>query len=529
MSKKIGKVRGAVRDNLEALTVALMAAVLMKYFAIEAFQIPTSSMQPTLMGSSEAGVHSRILVDKITYEFSDPKRWDVSVFRYPLQQDQNYVKRILGIGGDSLRIAGGNVYQLGADKAPSDVLRKPDRIQPMLWKELFPRRMHVRGETDPLDKAFRGTPGRAWTSSEETLTAKLSTGQTARLRFVDRPDGGFVNRVWDGYPIEISKAIRDAENSQNGRMQDATLETVVDGRIRVTITSDQEPTTLQLALEVQRPATPDIVFALEVAKGRGTLVARVAGGEEQRSDPFDFAVPAGAATEIGFLHRDDMMRASLNGVQVAEFDTTIRVLDGLRPDTGSAACVPTIECTMAKPGNVKLAALTIDRDLHYTWRNFFDEREHVINVPEGHYFMMGDNTLQSVDSRGWTAIEVGRLPDGSMVNPATNPEAQVLRGNKRPVDPTQPVDRDETPIALPDRDRVSMLDDLGNVWPLKSKFSPHYLEGGTLHFRPMDGGGDWSPVESKVSFVPKEHMLGRALLGFWPFPPFGHNYAGFIR
>ncbi|MFN6196297.1 MAG: S26 family signal peptidase, partial [Planctomycetota bacterium] len=56
---------GPVRVNLEAFGVAILVAVLLKWFCIEAFQIPTSSMQPTLMGSNEAAVYDRILVDKI--------------------------------------------------------------------------------------------------------------------------------------------------------------------------------------------------------------------------------------------------------------------------------------------------------------------------------------------------------------------------------------------------------------------------------------------------------------------------------
>jgi len=57
---------GPIRYNLEAFGVAILGAVLLKWFCLEAFQIPTSSMQPTLMGSSEAGVYDRLLVDKLT-------------------------------------------------------------------------------------------------------------------------------------------------------------------------------------------------------------------------------------------------------------------------------------------------------------------------------------------------------------------------------------------------------------------------------------------------------------------------------
>ncbi len=124
MTVKTAK-RGKVRDNLEAFGIAILAAVLLKYFAIEAYQIPTSSMQPTLMGSVEAGVHDRILVDKFRYTIAEPKRWDVVVFRYPLQQNQNYVKRLVGMPGDRLRIRGGNIYKLDERDEILEPLRKP--------------------------------------------------------------------------------------------------------------------------------------------------------------------------------------------------------------------------------------------------------------------------------------------------------------------------------------------------------------------------------------------------------------------
>ena len=122
---------GPIRHNLEAFGVAILAAVLLKWFCIEAYQIPTSSMQPTLMGSSEANVHDRILVNKIIQTFREPKRWDISVFKYPLQKNQNYVKRIVGMPLDNLSIGGGNIYQVEGEGADQKFVieRKPDDVQ----------------------------------------------------------------------------------------------------------------------------------------------------------------------------------------------------------------------------------------------------------------------------------------------------------------------------------------------------------------------------------------------------------------
>jgi len=52
------------RQNIEAVTMAIIVAVMLKYFIVEAYKIPTGSMQPTLMGNTETGIFDRILVDR---------------------------------------------------------------------------------------------------------------------------------------------------------------------------------------------------------------------------------------------------------------------------------------------------------------------------------------------------------------------------------------------------------------------------------------------------------------------------------
>ncbi|MFN9757470.1 MAG: signal peptidase I, partial [Planctomycetota bacterium] len=193
---------GPVRVNLEAFGVAILVAVLLKWFCIEAFQIPTSSMQPTLMGSNEAAVYDRILVDKILPLVREPERWDVTVFRYPLQKNQNYVKRIGGMPGDRLTIAGGNLYQVvdGQDgKRSFRIERKPADLQEAMWKNVHPGRQIARAETKALDGALGASPNRAFREADGVVTAELDGGR-ALLYFRDDLDGGLIDRVWDGYP-----------------------------------------------------------------------------------------------------------------------------------------------------------------------------------------------------------------------------------------------------------------------------------------------------------------------------------------
>ena len=98
------------RENIEAITVSVIVIVLFKYFVLEAYKIPTGSMQPTLMGNEETGIFDRVIVDKLSYHFRDPERFEIAVFKYPLDSSKNYIKRIVGMPGERLRIENGDLF-----------------------------------------------------------------------------------------------------------------------------------------------------------------------------------------------------------------------------------------------------------------------------------------------------------------------------------------------------------------------------------------------------------------------------------
>ena len=115
--QKKAKSHHPFRENIEVVIFAIVMAMGLKVFAVEAYQIPTGSMQPTLMGTDlldevnkrpNGGLHDRVLVDKISYLFRDPVRWEVVVFRYPLLAHNNYVKRLVGMGGEQMLIEHGD-------------------------------------------------------------------------------------------------------------------------------------------------------------------------------------------------------------------------------------------------------------------------------------------------------------------------------------------------------------------------------------------------------------------------------------
>jgi signal peptidase I len=96
--------KSVVREYVEAILIAVLLALLIRTFVVQAFKIPSGSMIPTLL------VGDHILVNKFIYRFRDPARGDVVVFKYPVEEHRDFIKRIIGIGGDEILVKDRQVY-----------------------------------------------------------------------------------------------------------------------------------------------------------------------------------------------------------------------------------------------------------------------------------------------------------------------------------------------------------------------------------------------------------------------------------
>ena len=195
----------AIRETVESVVIAFVLAFLFRTFEAEAFVIPTGSMAPTLMGkhkdvkcpmcgyryqvsasdrqrtnpdnqkTEEAAKidqatcpmcrftasldpnnpqrdsypsydGDRILVAKFPYEFENPKRWDVVVFKFPGNATMNYIKRLVGLPGETIKIYRGNLWihePDDPDETHFEIARKPPEkilamLQPVYDNELAP-------------------------------------------------------------------------------------------------------------------------------------------------------------------------------------------------------------------------------------------------------------------------------------------------------------------------------------------------------------------------------------------------------
>lgn len=99
--------RRAILETLDAALFAVVLAFFIITFVVQAFFIPSGSMEPTLQ------IGDRILVAKFYYRLAPIRRGDVIVFRYPLNPGKDFVKRVVGVAGDRVELRRGVVYVNG--------------------------------------------------------------------------------------------------------------------------------------------------------------------------------------------------------------------------------------------------------------------------------------------------------------------------------------------------------------------------------------------------------------------------------
>lgn len=111
------------REVLETVVYALVLALLLRTFIIQAFWIPSGSMIPTL----EPG--DRVLVLKFWYSLPkiDPKRGQIVVFKYPVDPKRDFVKRLIGMPGDTVEIKDGRVF-INSREIAEPYVQHPDNF-----------------------------------------------------------------------------------------------------------------------------------------------------------------------------------------------------------------------------------------------------------------------------------------------------------------------------------------------------------------------------------------------------------------
>ena len=356
------------REIADSLAIAFILAMVIRHYVLEVFKIPTKSMEPTLLGDPWTG--DKILVNKFAYDFRDPARWEVAVFKYPVDTSKNYIKRVVGLPGEAVRVRDGDVYING------EIARKPWPVQRALWR----RRMHC-GEA------------RSWLPDDESAW--------------DLVDGRFVlireNKVAPEY-LNYDREIQAYEQQGSGRSFHP---------VPAMPTSD-------IMVEFR-------LIPLELAgSAHVVLEVRTAGYRHQLVDQWNVAIPLGKGPSRPQVFRSGKLvetggpctlrRARPTLVQVCNVDRALIVrVDGRQvachvyepsrgvyewAGFGSQAQVR-LGC---KAGRVAFRDPGIYVDVHYT----DSPDRYGVRVPyqlgPGEYFVLGDNSANSNDSRFWEKV-----------------------------------------------------------------------------------------------------------------------------
>jgi signal peptidase I len=477
------------REIMETIATAVIMAIVVRHFAIEAFEIPTESMSPTLYGVEHGGGSGdHIIVNKYPLYLRGPKRWAITVFRYPLDVSSNFVKRLVGLPGELLELRDGNVWIDG------HIERKPPEIQEEVWRPVT----SLRGR----DLVWSSKDRRGWRQTSDGWTVSAEGATTLSLESTQ-------------WPWQMRRGKLDAPVS-DWYMGQGTTGAVGDIRLRVTARVEEGEGAIVLRLE-EYGRTYEAV--LSVSGDSAVIVC----GEKHVLE--DVRLERGEDHELAFANVDDAVELHLDGDRVFR-----RVYE---TDASTRGGMPTNAVEIeVRDARADLSELGVDRDIHYC----IPDGRYLsrIRIPPDRYVMLGDNSSNSRDSRVWSE-RVFVLKDGTVYRSEATPGGMVwtsdavhfmdVLGLRRHValsDLAGPLPRGSGDgnariIRLGSgEEHVVLIDDLPRT-------------GAARTFRDVTGiertvsaedlvGFDWSLIDHEP-FVTRKQIVGEAFFVFWPFWP----------
>ncbi|MBP1753425.1 MAG: signal peptidase Serine peptidase, family [Geobacteraceae bacterium] len=124
-----------IREYAESIIIAVILALIIRTFVVQAFKIPSASMEDTMLIGDHLLVNKFVyglkipFTDKRVLKIRDPNRGDVIVFEYPEDPSKDFIKRVVGMPGDVVQVINKKVYVNGMlYQNPHEVHKEPDTI-----------------------------------------------------------------------------------------------------------------------------------------------------------------------------------------------------------------------------------------------------------------------------------------------------------------------------------------------------------------------------------------------------------------
>ncbi len=105
-----------ILELVEIVVISLAIILPIRYFLIQPFYVKGASMEPTFDD------HEYLIIDELSYRFRPAARQEVVVFRYPLDPRQYFIKRVIGLPGETVKVAGDHVTIINAEHPEGFVL-----------------------------------------------------------------------------------------------------------------------------------------------------------------------------------------------------------------------------------------------------------------------------------------------------------------------------------------------------------------------------------------------------------------------
>jgi len=429
-----------VRQTVELLVVLAVGVLLARNFSAEAYVVPTGSMAPTLLGEHreitcancrfvyEVGSDEdtrlavgvcpncgdrdrattraiecsgdRVLVQKFLYEFRRPRRWEVAVFHFPEEPSQAYVKRVVGLPGESIRIDGGDIYINGriARKSLAEIramrILVHDTRFPPNDADRFPRWMFRAGWG--LNRRPSG-----WSQYDGHFVHSPSSNK-------GRPvDDWLIYRHWEPSRARYGP-IQDFYGYNGGEVQAENRIADIGFEARLAASESVESLALRLrsgadVFQIRIPVASH--GEIEVWKNDRRIALR------SRYNPFQSKTAARTDVRLEADVFDRRLQVAIDGQLLFDPVDYDGLMTAGSPDESPVALA-------IRGGEATISDLCIFRDIYYTSTLANTPRlpnatMASVELGPNAYFVLGDNSPVSNDSRFWRDGPV--VPDALLV------------------------------------------------------------------------------------------------------------------
>jgi len=121
--RRFGPLGGAIAVFcLEVLQIVIISAAIVlpiRYFLVQPFNVRGASMEPNFSDNEY------LIIDELSYRFREPRRGEVIVFRYPLDPSQYFIKRVLGLPGETIEVTDGKIILYNKEYPSGSTLHEP--------------------------------------------------------------------------------------------------------------------------------------------------------------------------------------------------------------------------------------------------------------------------------------------------------------------------------------------------------------------------------------------------------------------